>query len=323
MTCRNNLRQAALSLCNIILHHFYNPYVPGFKSVSAIIRSDLPQIMSDLQGFKSLLEGFKCESPENTDKAEIARYKVSKKSKTTSKSPIKKENRRVEKINTTNLPDLAPSLASNLIVLFIGYNPGVQSSIDQHHFAHHSNLFWKLFRQSKLLEKVVDVIQEKNKDPHIENPNLEKLLENGCTAENDNELVNYKIGFSDLVLRCTRKADELASDEKYNNIKRLITEIQETEAQNVVLIGKGIWETIIKYYSVEMNIKFKLDKDNFHWGEVGGGNNSTYNKIINYIYSEFSPLKPKIYVFPSTSGLVFGIPFAEKLQLWETMVNNI
>ncbi|KAI5965189.1 thp1 [Candida pseudojiufengensis] len=274
--------------------------------------------MNSIEDFKSIVSAFKCESTEETKIVQKSTYKVTK----TNKKSNRKEIKISKQIDTINLPDLARSLDSNLKVLFIGYNPGVQSSIQQHHYAHHSNLYWKLFRQSKLLEKIVEL--EESKDPNIfeDDLNLKTLLENGCTAKDDFDIIKYKIGFSDLCSRCTKRADELTSHEKFDNVKRLIGEIYETNTNTVVLIGKGIWETFIKFYSLELNIKFKLTKDNFQWGEVMIGNDNVYNKLINHIQS-LIPSNTKIHVFPSTSGLVAGITFAEKLRLWETMVDRI
>ncbi|MCP8716965.1 MAG: mismatch-specific DNA-glycosylase [Asgard group archaeon] len=253
-------------------------------------------------------------------KLESFRYEDSKSKITKPKIINKRKN------ITKDLPDLRQSINSKLKVLFIGFNPGVESSIQQHHYAHHSNLFWKLFNQSKILEKIIKI-----DDLNIENDEfLKQLIKNGCSAKNDFELIDYNIGFTDLVLRCTAKAEQLSNEEKLENVPRLLQEFKDSNVENIVIIGKGIWEVIVKYLSNELDIKVKLNKDNFKWGlqkskkedDNHTGYDKNYNLIVESIYKELSKTT-KLYVFPNTSGLVASLTFAEKLELWQEMVHNI
>lgn len=95
---------------------------------------------------------------------------------------------------------------------------------------------------------------------------MKQLIKNGCSAKNDFELLDYNIGFTDLVLRCTAKAEQLSNEEKLENVPRLLQEFKDSNVENIVIIGKGIWEVIVKYLSNELDIKVKLNKDNFKWG---------------------------------------------------------
>lgn len=244
-----------------------------------------------------------------------------------SNSPLKAQK---VKIDTSKLPDLRHSLNSNLKLLFVGYNPGVQSSIQQHHYAHHSNLFWKLFNQANVLQRVVQKRKKKENGMHQkvldddddDDKYLKTLLSTGCSAIHDFDLIKYDIGFSDLSLRCTVRAEELTSEEKIANIPRLIREINESNAENVVLIGKGIWEVIVKFYKAQLGIKFQLNKDNFQWGQIAESKDKQYNQIIEHVYAQL-PKHTTIYAFPSTSGLVASMKFSEKLRLWQEMANNL
>ncbi|KAL3958807.1 hypothetical protein ACCO45_006969 [Purpureocillium lilacinum] len=47
-----------------------------------------------------------------------------------------------------HLPHLPDAILPNLIVLFVGLNPGVQTARTGHAYAHPSNLFWKLLFSS-------------------------------------------------------------------------------------------------------------------------------------------------------------------------------
>ncbi|EMG45472.1 mug G/U mismatch-specific DNA glycosylase [Candida maltosa Xu316] len=222
---------------------------------------------------------------------------------------------------TPNLPDLRQSLNNHVKVLFIGFNPGKESSIQQHHYAHHSNLFWKLFNQSKVLQKVVDC------EGFEKTTELSKLLNQGCSAKDDFELIKYNIGFTDLVLRCTSRADELTTIEKLDNVPRLLKEFKESNVENIVVIGKGIWEIIVKYFVKELKLaNVKLNKEVFEWGlqSEDCSSDKNYNLIIESIYKNHLPsLTTKLYVFPNTSGLVGSLKYSEKLELWENMVSNI
>lgn len=274
------------------------------------------------QELKKIIQSFKHENDDSHQDILIKLLnKVSKRSSPTRKKSSVKTKSKTTVTDTSKLPDLRPSLSTNLRVLFIGFNPGVQSSIQQHHYAHHSNLFWKLFNQSNLLEKVVTKNEGVNNKYH-DDQHLNNLLQNGCTAKDDFELIKYNIGFTDLALRCTATAAELTSEEKLNNIPRLLQEINSSHPRDIVFIGKGIWEVIVRYYSFKLQLKFKLNKDNFNWGKIVIGTDTEYNTIIEQLFSQI-PQETSIYVFPSTSGLVASMSFQEKLHLWENLADNI
>ncbi|CAX43146.1 DNA repair protein, putative [Candida dubliniensis CD36] len=263
--------------------------------------------------------------------------------------PKLKTKRRIETKSSTNnqklsvnLPDLKPSLNDHLQVLFVGFNPGTESAIQQHHYAHHSNLFWKLFNQSQLLHKVISKNnQQEEQQIVLDDSNdqfLNHLLENGCNATHDFKLIKYNIGFSDLVLRSTARADQLTISEKLENVPRLLSEFKSSRVETIVIVGKGIWEIIVKYFMKELNISstnFKLTSSNsnrksdggsapknFEWGLLQKGSDLTYNLIIDSIYKHIDE-SSKIYILPNTSGLVASLSFDEKLKLWQDMVNDL
>lgn len=205
-----------------------------------------------------------------------------------------------------SLPDLQPSLAANLHVVFVGYNPGVELSRQQHHYAHFSNLFWKLFNQSKLLEAVV--------------PNQDTFLQqiNGkTTAQHDFQLAPYGIGFTDLVLRCTRTAQELTASEKLQNVPRLLREFRHLNCKVVVFIGKGIWEVVVRYMSQVLATTIRLT--GFEWGEQTGSGD--YRRMVHKLRHLCGGLR--VYVFPNTLGLVTSLTFKEKLQMWEELAGAL
>lgn len=225
---------------------------------------------------------------------------------------------RTKKANTENLtvalPDLPPSIAPGIAVVFVGFNPGVESSRQQHHYAHFTNLFWKLFNASDLLRKVLTRLNINIQD----HPLLNELYDNDsklCTAaaRHDNELLQFGIGFTDLVLRCTKTAQELSKAEKVANVPRLMLEFNESQAPFVVFIGKGIWEIVVQF----LIPGFKLTKANFVWGKQ-----EPTTTLIKEFHKRCSH-RPSVYVFPNTSGLVALMKYPEKLALWNTLADEI
>lgn len=245
--------------------------------------------------------------------------------KTRQSSTSKGRTRKRVIIDRTTLPDLRPSLSTQMTILFIGDNPGVQSSIQQHHYAHHSNLFWKLFNRSEILERVVaERIKSGIANSQLSDDKLLcDLITQECSAKDDFDLITYGIGFTGLSPRCTTTASQLTSKEKLAGIPRLLKDIEFSKPKHAAVIGKAIWETIVKYYCLKLGMKFiKLSKDNFKWGKVEVGSDERYNSIIELLYSQL-PSGTAIYVFPNTSGLVASLSFQEKLQLWQNLAGNI
>ena len=83
------------------------------------------------------------------------------------------------------VPDV---IAHDLRVLFVGVNPGIRSGETRHHFAHPSGRLWKALRDAGFTPEVLNPADE------------EKLLE-------------YRLGLTNLVDRPTPSADLLRVDE--------------------------------------------------------------------------------------------------------------
>ncbi|CUM64270.1 uncharacterized protein PRCAT00001867001 [Priceomyces carsonii] len=235
------------------------------------------------------------------------------------------------KCTSNTYKDLAPSLSNNLTILFIGYNPGIESSLKQHHYAHFTNLFWKLFNQSKLLLQVLevnnyDLAKYLNSEDLLSKLVTEDQYGELCTnvlPEHDFELVKYNIGFTDLVLRCTRSAEELSLSEKLSNVPRLLEEFKNSSLKYLVFVGKGIWEIVVTYFCKSLGIKkLKLTKTNFIWGIQTKSMDEHYNEVLKELHQTVGHYFT-IYVFPNTSGLVTTLKYSEKLKLWTDLSNDI
>ncbi|CCE82530.1 Piso0_002260 [Millerozyma farinosa CBS 7064] len=272
--------------------------------------------MKEENSLKSVIQSFKYDSkaPSSPGNGNRIRKRVQKQPKV-----------------THAYKDLAPSLSGDLKAIFVGFNPGIQSSLQQHHYAHFTNLFWKLFNQSDFLLKVlkslgVDIEKEIECDELLRSVvipgDITGSYRTAVKAEHDFEISKYHIGFTDLVLRCTRMAQELTLDEKLANVPRLISEFSNTGARYVVFVGKGIWEIVVKYYADNLGINFKLTKSNFLWGKQIQRDDSKYNLILSKLYQALGH-PCSIYVFPSTSGLVTSLNYNEKLKLWHDLGDDV
>lgn len=210
----------------------------------------------------------------------------------------------------SSLLELQPMISDDITLLFVGFNPGVESSRQQHHYAHPTNLFWKLFNALDVLKKVLGLRKLQVDGDQF----LSLIFRDGkltVRALNDDQLVPYGVGFTDLVLRCTKTAQELSKQEKLDNVPRLFSEFARSHAKWIVVIGKGIWEFIIKY----VNPSYRLTKENFQWGLQTG---VLAKEIHRRCGSHFN-----LYVFPNTSGLVALMKYPEKLALWEQLAASI
>jgi TDG/mug DNA glycosylase family protein len=83
------------------------------------------------------------------------------------------------------IPDVA---ALGLRVLFCGINPGLYSAATGHHFARPGNRFWPALHQSGFTDRQLS------------------------PAEQD-QLIGYGLGITNIVARATARADELSPDE--------------------------------------------------------------------------------------------------------------
>lgn len=117
---------------------------------------------------------------------------------------------------------LPPLLENNLRIVFVGFNPGVESGRTGHYYAHHSNRFWKYLFWSGFTETLHAPTEDKQM------PAL------------------YRIGFTDLVPRCTKGIQELSKQEMLEGSISLEKRVEKFEPRVVCFVGRGIWEAVAK-----------------------------------------------------------------------------
>ncbi|MCA9465721.1 MAG: mismatch-specific DNA-glycosylase, partial [Nitrospira sp.] len=113
------------------------------------------------------------------------------------------------------VPGLPDYVAPGMRVLFVGINPGLRSAQLGHHFAGHSNRFWKLLADSKLIPIPL-------------------------TYQDDFRLLEWGIGLTNLVARPTAGIHELSTQEYREGRTILFKMIEVYRPQIIALLGLGI-----------------------------------------------------------------------------------
>jgi len=104
---------------------------------------------------------------------------------------------------------LADLLRDELEVVFIGINPSLYSVAQGHYFARKTNRFWPAFSRSILSE-----------------PARRALGADRLEPSHDAILLDFGIGFTDVVKRPTARADELSPEEYAAGARDLVAKLE-------------------------------------------------------------------------------------------------
>lgn len=119
-----------------------------------------------------------------------------------------------EEVSKRTLPDL---LASNLDIVIIGINPGLFAAYKGHHYAGPGNHFWKCLYLSGLINEQL-------------------------TADDDYKLLQWGIGFTNMVERATKGSSDLTRKEIREGGQILLEKLQKFKPKIAVFNGKLIFE---------------------------------------------------------------------------------
>lgn len=109
-----------------------------------------------------------------------------------------------------------------LRLVFVGYNPGIESARRGHYYAFRGNVFWRQLNASGLVPREVGF-------------------------EDDAALMDLAgIGFTDLCLRATVRAGELTADELREGAARLHGELLANQPGVAVFNGRGIYDVFAR-----------------------------------------------------------------------------
>jgi TDG/mug DNA glycosylase family protein len=159
------------------------------------------------------------------------------------------------------IPD---SLQAGLKVLFIGYNPSLVSGEVGHNYAGRNNRFWKLLHESGLTER--------RRSP----------------AE-DRDLLAIGYGFTNIVSRPTRRAEEITKEEYALGRVRLQALLREFRPQVACFVGKGVYEQYARQKDIRWGVQL----------------HPTVEGVVDF-------------VAPSSSGLV-RMPYPEILEIYKSL----
>ncbi|KAG5513751.1 hypothetical protein PMAC_000789 [Pneumocystis sp. 'macacae'] len=176
-----------------------------------------------------------------------------------------------------HLPSGVPDvLGENLIVMFIGLNPGIATVKAGHAFAGPTNLFWKLLHSSQIVS-----------------------TETRLRPEDDVTLQKWDVGITNLVSRPTAGSNELSREEMIENVPILEKKVSTFCPLSVCIVGKGIYEAIYRYKTG------KSLKKTFEWGwqPERMGVSENYEGAL-------------VYVVPSTSGRAASYSKEMKEKCW-------
>ncbi|MBT2723605.1 mismatch-specific DNA-glycosylase [Bacillus sp. ISL-46] len=112
---------------------------------------------------------------------------------------------------------ISDHLKGNLKVLFVGFNPSIRSSELGHHYANPNNRFWRILYEAGLTPRKYD-------------------------ATEDAKLLDLGYGFTNIVQRPTKAADEITKEEYVEGREILKTKVEQLKPQVVCFVGKGVYQ---------------------------------------------------------------------------------
>ena len=118
-----------------------------------------------------------------------------------------------------------------VLVLFVGINPGLRSALVGHHFAGHSNRFWKLLHESELVSEPL-------------------------TYREDRHLPEWQLGLTNIIGRCTAGSDVLDPVEYRQGVESLKRKIRRYQPPIVALLGVTIFRML---FSPKEDVKGPLN----------------------------------------------------------------
>lgn len=200
-----------------------------------------------------------------------------------------------------HMPLLPDSMGPRLIVMFVGLNPGLETSRSGHAYAHPSNLFWKLLYSSGLTPVP-------------------------CRPEEDRSLpARFSLGLTNIVARPSRSGAELSKREMDDGVTLLHKKAAHTRAEAVCIVGKSIWESVFR-----VNHGRPIRKEEFRYGwqdddeRMGLGLEDDQDLIPlgeEHVSSEQRSkyAGARVFVATSTSGLAASLSPVEKEKIWRKL----
>ena len=164
------------------------------------------------------------------------------------------------------MKEIPDHLRTGLSVVFIGFNPSPKSGEVGHHYANPRNNFWRILYRSGLTPRLY-------------------------TAAEDHELLELGYGFTNIVSRPTRTAEEITREEYAQGRQILRDKLELYRPQVACFVGKGVYTEFSRRSHVE-------------WG-------FQEDPIIEDVQE---------FVAPSSSGLV-RMPMEEIISIYKRLLD--
>ncbi|KAL2199089.1 uracil-DNA glycosylase-like protein [Corynascus similis CBS 632.67] len=201
-----------------------------------------------------------------------------------------------------HLPGLPDAMAPNLLVLFIGLNPGIETARTGHAYAHPSNLFWKLLHSSGVTPRL-------------------------CHPTEDREMpARYALGLTNIVARPSRNGAELSRAEMDEGVAVLERKVRRWRPESVCIVGKSIWESVWRVRHggrairpAEFRYGWQDEKENM--GRLLDGDDHSREEDEREEGVVYDPnwKGARVFVASSTSGLAATLKPKEKEAIWKEL----
>lgn len=114
------------------------------------------------------------------------------------------------------MPEVPDHLDDGLSILFIGFNPSLQSGETGHHYANSRNNFYRILHRSGLTPRLYD-------------------------ASEDQDLLKLGYGFTNIVARPTRGVDDIERQEYAEGREILRRKLRQYLPRIACFVGKGVY----------------------------------------------------------------------------------
>jgi TDG/mug DNA glycosylase family protein len=130
------------------------------------------------------------------------------------------------------LPDV---IAPGLRVLFCGINPGLYTAVVGHHFARPGNRFWKALHTAGFTDRLL-------------------------APEEEQELLRYGCGITNVADRATAGAAELRPEELVEGARKLEEKVRAYAPRRVAVLGLGAYRTAFTRLFRELRLAVEAEE---------------------------------------------------------------
>ncbi|MEO2075568.1 MAG: mismatch-specific DNA-glycosylase [Bacillus sp. (in: firmicutes)] len=123
-------------------------------------------------------------------------------------------------------------IKEGLKILFVGFNPSIRSGEVGHHYANPNNRFWRILYEAGITPRKYDPYE-------------------------DADLLEIGYGFTNIVQRPTKAADEITKEEYKEGKEILKKKIEQLKPKLVCFVGKGVYQQ----YSGHKDIPWGAQED--------------------------------------------------------------